>query len=359
MTPARRLAVTAPPGEVDPLGCMTRPEYFLAPGAGNGLWALTDALRGSQGAVPVPASSDPRFVQRVNELVDHVREGTSRSISSHFRKTAVVHPASTTGYRLITEVLGNDLAVGLLVRTGLDMAFARSVVSEASGDPRWAERMARAEQDWTWSGETYLHPPKARGFRSIYEATLGGAEGKHIRSFAGMDDLTVAMPSSMLGHLWGVTAAFEEGLDAMGRPEAALAGRMVRSGKLGSEAEIILNPETAYPQRALAILLAAWYASKTAQLDIGLEFYLREADLLVDMDNSVPEGTDELALTVLQAAADWMVLPLERTILEFKRRKGDFDSDATLIAMDLKLPYPLVCRCGRRVLKMVQDGVAI
>lgn len=358
LTRTRRLAVT-PPGEVDPLGCLLRPQHTLASGAGKKLWALADAIRGVEGEVPIRITEDPRFVQRVNSLVNHVREGTTRDTESPFRKVAFVHPGSVAGFRLITEVLGNGLATGLLVRTGLDLGLARSVVAEASGDSRWSERMAMAEADWEWPGRPYLHPPKSKGRHSIYEATLGGAEGKHIRAHAGLDDVTIAMPSSLLGHLWGVSASFEEGVEPFGSPSEPLAGKMVRSESWGSEAEIVLNPKTSAPQRTLAILLAAWYYSKLGQLDIGMQFRLRESDLVVDMDNSVPRDSTEEVLSVLQAAADWMVLPLERTILELRMRKNRPEDPLADMALSLRLPYPLVCRNARRVYKMIQDQVPI
>jgi hypothetical protein len=134
---------------------------------------------------------------------------------------------------------------------------------------------------------------------------------------------------------------------------------MFRRRRLGGDAEIVINVRTSSPQRVLAMLLAAWMLNKQRDPRIGEEYQLLEADLIVDMDEVEPIDAETRTLSVVQATADWMVLPLERMILELRTRRGAFDDELAMIALHLRLPISLVSRCGRRVLSMVRKGVAL
>jgi len=152
-----------------------------------------------------------------------------------------------------------------------------------------------------------------------------------LRAVAGLERDWVALPSELIGGLWGVSVAFEEGL-----PRWA-AGRLHADRSLKFEAEIVLAPKGQDPERVLGYLLAAWLAMKAGNL-AGPKIHLRFSEM------REPEKAGPQVQTLLQAA-DWLVMSPQRLLDELRRiGAGGLEERAALIAMDLSLPHDLVLR---------------
>lgn len=335
-------------------------KYALRRGGGMELWHCAENLAGRGQGDAVGNMADSRFAERANELLNVVRVHTTRPNDSEFRKLTVVSQTSATGLRLIAEVLGPGLTAGLLERAGFEVDFARSLASEASGDREWMARMAQAEASHVWSGKPYVASGLPEGTRDVYFYAQGANEGRQIRMMLGLGDTTIVYPALMFGGLWGLSIAFEEGLPS------GVAGTMRRPKTVGWkwDGEIVISPQTCDPARALCLLLAAWLLSKGGEDRVGRSFTLKEADLEASLSTVTPledDGSPAGVMAVIQAAADWMILPLERTILEWRNVQktgfNDAEEPATLIAMQNFLPYGLVARNTRRLLRLAQWGL--
>lgn len=319
-----------------PQGLVETQCIALPQGAGKAIWALADRMRGFEIEIPITSTSDHRFLQRTNDLV--------QAFWSHFPKsdwtrlgippTAMVGPTTLLPLRILTATLGPELACGLLTRAGIQPKLAGSVVAEVAAIPRWGERMVAVRKRREWDDREEIPTTLSQETTLLDQMPMAGI-ADHLRTVAGFDRTWVAMPSEFTGYLWGVSVAFEEGL-----PEESV-GQIRWARDLRSEAEVVLKPDGSDPERVLGALLSAWLLMKGGELDAN-EWTL----LKTDLEDVNLQGTS----ADLLEASDWVVLHPFRLVAELRRvSSGGYEERATLIAVDLALPRDLVLRGARRL----------
>ena len=338
------------------VGNVPVPARAFAPGSGVSLWSCADSAgKGFEGE-EIEVQTDTRFIEIANKLLNIARTVTTRPADS-FRKLATVNPTSSAALALIGEVLGPALTSGLLRRAGCSDRLARAVAADACGEPLWPGRLTQAAAAQEWGGPAYVLPPLIDGIHTAHSFALGAAEGRQLRLMAGMDDISIAYPSLFLGELRGISASFEE------LPEG-VAGTMRCQGLFGWKAEIVLSPKTIDPARALTVLLAAWVIAKSGDPRVGEVFTLLEEDLVAEVTGAQPAkaGGDEAPslLAKAQAAADFMIFPLERAVLELRIHKGrPCEEAAGMICLCNLIPNRVVVRVCETVLSLVNQGVPL
>lgn len=331
--------VFGPPPSFDPYGLDNGKRAVLQAGSGKDIWQLADRMRGFQMEIPLSNASDIRFLERANALIDACRAKVSGQYKDFLGDpTAVVSPSNLQPLRVLLHVFGPELAYALLLRLGVAPGFAGSALSEALEDPIWGE--SQESQRRRRTNEFGRIPVKTAGGADLCDLFPGAASADHLRTIAGLDREWVTLPSEMLGSIWGVSVAFEEGL-----PEHVV-GIMRRTQQLGSEAEIVIRPEVENSERILGAMLIGWLEQKSGEAPLK-DVRLTQHDLVADHGERGVVGT-------MLAGADWLVIGPQRLVEELRRvGAGGFSDRAALIAMDLYLPQDLVARSVARIQKAI------
>ena len=338
----------------DPRGLTGGRIIPLRPGTGAKLWFSADQARfgdlewaSDTEDLAIKASTDPRFVVRVNQLLREVRNA---AVHGGDPAPALIQPANYDAARSLTDHFGPELAHAILVRAGLDEILARTVVSSCARDLLWGEprEVVRRRRDWPELDASKV--ARTPGGTELSDFLLGAVAAQQVRAIAEIHPMWVVLPSELVSRMSGVSVAFEDGL-------GETAGRLTRHRQLGHvQGEIVLNPEVGeHLERLLATLLAAFLLSKSRQAAYD-EVEISQGDLVVDIDESTP-GTDrEIKLATLLAAADWLVISPERLVEELRRVNGGYEDRIALLSMDLSLPVDLLRRCAGRLHKLILNG---